>query len=114
MRRALVLLACLAFLSGCGARTQLSASSNTGGGVTSTSGGVSIQGGSNSFAAALLAISLLAGAIEYSREPRPMPSPSELIPGPGPRAPELAPDRRVAEQDCTKPIDFSAGNLRCK
>jgi hypothetical protein len=28
--------------------------------------------------------------------------------------PELAPDRVVNEQDCTKPIDETAGNLRCK
>ena len=30
------------------------------------------------------------------------------------RAPELDPERKVHEQDCTKPIDLSAGNLRCK
>lgn len=30
------------------------------------------------------------------------------------RPPEMAPDRKVSEQDCTKPIDWSAGNLRCK
>jgi len=29
-------------------------------------------------------------------------------------APALAPDRRISEQDCTKPVDLSAGNLRCK
>lgn len=29
-------------------------------------------------------------------------------------APELAPDRRISEQDCTQPIDWSRGNLRCK
>ena len=29
-------------------------------------------------------------------------------------APELAPDRTVSEQDCTKPIDHSLGNIRCK
>jgi hypothetical protein len=28
--------------------------------------------------------------------------------------PELAPDRVVSEQDCTQPIDETAGNLRCK
>ena len=28
--------------------------------------------------------------------------------------PELAPDRIVSEQDCTRPIDETAGNLRCK
>jgi hypothetical protein len=28
--------------------------------------------------------------------------------------PPMDPKREVNEQDCTKPIDFSAGNLRCK
>jgi hypothetical protein len=27
---------------------------------------------------------------------------------------ELAPDRRINEQDCSKPVDLQAGNLRCK
>lgn len=30
------------------------------------------------------------------------------------RVPEMAPDRRIAEQDCTKPLDYSLGNIRCK
>ncbi len=29
-------------------------------------------------------------------------------------APVLAPDRKVSEQDCSKPVDLQAGNLRCK
>ena len=28
--------------------------------------------------------------------------------------PPLAPDRVISEQDCSKPVDFTAGNLRCK
>lgn len=28
--------------------------------------------------------------------------------------PELDPSRRVSEQDCSKPIDFTRGNIRCK
>ena len=28
--------------------------------------------------------------------------------------PELDPSRRVSEQDCTQPVDYSLGNLRCK
>jgi hypothetical protein len=28
--------------------------------------------------------------------------------------PPLASDRKVHAQDCTKPIDWSAGNLKCK
>ena len=27
---------------------------------------------------------------------------------------EMDPGRRVNEQDCTKPIDYSLGNIRCK
>ena len=29
-------------------------------------------------------------------------------------APELAPDRKVSEQDCSKPVNLQAGNLRCR
>ncbi len=29
-------------------------------------------------------------------------------------APALAPDRKVSEQDCSKPVDVFAGNLKCK
>ena len=32
----------------------------------------------------------------------------------GPRSPEMAADRKVSEQDCTQPIDYSLGNIRCK
>ena len=28
--------------------------------------------------------------------------------------PELDPTRKVNEQDCSKPVDWSRGNLRCK
>jgi|SRR5580765_2448800 hypothetical protein len=28
--------------------------------------------------------------------------------------PELDADRKVSEQDCTKPLDLSQGNIRCK
>jgi len=30
------------------------------------------------------------------------------------RPPEMTPDRKVNEVDCSKPIDFSLGNIRCK
>jgi hypothetical protein len=32
----------------------------------------------------------------------------------GRHPPEMAPDRRISEQDCTKPLDYSLGNIRCK
>jgi len=28
--------------------------------------------------------------------------------------PDPAPERRVSEQDCTRPIDLNAGNLMCR
>jgi hypothetical protein len=28
--------------------------------------------------------------------------------------PEMDPGRKVSEQDCTKPVDFTLGNIRCK
>ena len=33
---------------------------------------------------------------------------------PGRREPAMAADRKVSEQDCSKPIDYSLGNSRCK
>jgi hypothetical protein len=30
------------------------------------------------------------------------------------RPPEMAPDRKVSEQDCSQPLDYSLGNIRCK
>jgi hypothetical protein len=30
------------------------------------------------------------------------------------KAPPLDPGRKVNEQDCSKPIDLNAGNLKCK
>jgi len=29
-------------------------------------------------------------------------------------APELDADRRIVEQDCTRPVDYTLGNIRCK
>ena len=53
--------------------------------------------------------------VEYSQEPRSMPSVSDIYDWRGgAAAPSMAPDRKVVEQDCSQPIDFSAGNLRCK
>jgi hypothetical protein len=30
------------------------------------------------------------------------------------RPPEMAPDRKISVQDCTKPLDYTLGNIRCK
>jgi hypothetical protein len=34
--------------------------------------------------------------------------------GPSRTPPEMDPGRKVSEQDCTKPLDFTLGNIRCK
>jgi hypothetical protein len=98
--------------SGCAAHSRLSASSNTGTSTTSTSVGVQIQ--SSGLAAAILAASLLAGAIDFSREERPFPNPGALFSPAPPPAPGLAPARTVSEQDCTRPLENSGGNLKCR
>ena len=82
--------------------------------MTSGSAGLHIDSGSPALATAIVVMGLAAGAIEYSREDRPFPSPSAMLPEPTPRPPEMAPDRRVREQDCTKPVDYSLGNIRCR
>ncbi|MGQ0651508.1 MAG: hypothetical protein ACT4P4_04425 [Betaproteobacteria bacterium] len=54
--------------------------------------------------------------IEESRNPRPMPSLSRSLspwvntPPPAP----MDPDRRVSVQDCSQPIDYTLGNIKCK
>jgi hypothetical protein len=63
--------------------------------------------------AAALALILTIGAMEYARNPQPFPNPSTLL-SPNPPAPELAANRRISEQDCSKPVDLTLGNLRCK
>lgn len=30
------------------------------------------------------------------------------------RPPPMDPERKVVEKDCTKPVDFTTGNLKCK
>ena len=59
--------------------------------------------------AALLGLSfLVAGVYEATR------GGVDYADGSARRPPEMAPDRRISEQDCTKPIDYSLGNIRCK
>jgi hypothetical protein len=117
MNKAFVVLLLVALLGGCSsARVNIGATSHAGMGTStsSNSAGLHVEGGSSGLGAALVAMMLLAGAIEYSKEDRPFPSPSALLPGNTPPAPALAPGRRIHEQDCTKPVDFTAGNIRCK
>lgn len=62
----------------------------------------SVQIGAGSGLGTVLGLSFIAAGI-YSSEQ-----------GMSREPPELDPQRRVSEQDCSKPIDFTLGNLRCK
>jgi hypothetical protein len=68
---------------------------------------VHIEGGRS--LAALFGLSILAAGI-YEAERNPFLTVSERPD----LAPPMAPDRRVSEQDCTRPLDYSLGNIRCK
>ncbi len=92
------------FIAGC-SHGQLQfnggAASTTSGGtaISSSSAGLSVQA-SGSTAAALIGLGI-AGAVIYRSEA-------------SGRAPELAPVRRVNEQDCTRPIEDISANLKCR
>lgn len=86
MRFVLVLL-----LAGCSAHSQVRSGS--------ADSGVFVQIDAGRSLAAVLAVSAVAAGF-YSDPPR--------------QAPELDPDRRVSEQDCSKPVDYTLGNIRCK
>lgn len=64
---------------------------------------------------AVIATLIVYQAIEYSKDPRPMPSPSAIYDfgSPPPPAP-MAPDRKVVEQDCSKPPVDPTANLKCR
>ena len=75
--------------------------STTSGGtaISSSSAGLNVQA-SGASAAALIGLGI-AGAVIYRSEA-------------SGRAPELAPVRRVNEQDCTRPIEDISANLKCR
>jgi len=75
------------------------AASTTSGGtaISSSSAGLKVQA-SGATAAALIGLGI-AGAVTYRATER---------------APELAPVRKVNEQDCTRPIEDISANLKCR
>ena len=88
---------------------------NTAVGVSSGAGTTVVSGGSiaTTSSAAALAMVLTFGVLDYANNPQPFPSPSSFF-APYQPAPEMAANRRISEQDCSKPVDVSLGNLRCK
>jgi len=96
------------FLAGC-SHTQVNV------GAGSAHGGVQahIEGGRG--LAALLGLSILAAGIVETERARYSANPFITVSESSSRyAPEMAPDRKISEQDCTKPLDYSLGNIRCK
>lgn len=117
--RTIVVALAAALTAGCSANVRLAASS--GGGVSHASGtsvtsgatGLHVQG--DSLTAALVALAIVAIVGDEAREDQPFPSFSTLYDWRGRRpVPPLAPDRRVHEQDCSKPIEDPSANLKCR
>jgi hypothetical protein len=104
MRR--LMLACLVALTampGCTVRYAAEArSSGSGGAVTSQ---VSVSSGSPLGNAIIIGV-MLADSVQYFRL-----GPAGTTPI---RAPQPDPTRTINAQDCTRPIDPSAGNLLCR
>ena len=98
MRRALPLLVLL--LAGCHAHTGVSAGPGTSGAAPGASASIGIRAGPA--AGALIGLGFVAAVISCQEDHR-IDATTEL---------DLA--RRVAEQDCTKPIEDPAANLRCR
>lgn len=102
--KALILAVVVALAGGCSHATLNASASTAGGavpaaGTTVTGGSVSVHAHSHALAALLFAGMFIAAAIDYPGNPPP---------------PALDGGRRINEQDCTRPIDLSAGNLKCR
>jgi hypothetical protein len=118
MRAVTTVLALLA-LSGCSSTVvKASFNSNTlAPAAASGSSGASVRVVSSSGGAAVAGV-LLYGALLSAQDPRfasSLSSSTYAYDGFWARpVPELDPDRRVSEQDCSRPLDLSLGNIRCK
>jgi hypothetical protein len=92
-------------LAGCSAHTQVQYATGSVGAVppgtsmTQSSVQLNVQGGSA--AVALIGLGIIAVGMYDTERYRSQPA-------------ELSPARLISEQDCTKPFDYSLGNLRCK
>lgn len=115
---AVLTLSLLAALGGCASNsyTWVSAGSLTAGalpaaGTTVSSGYVNVSVGSSSAAGALAGIALL-GFVVHGYQNGYWDEGGGF--GPTRTIPALAEDRTIHEQDCSKPIENSSANLRCK
>jgi hypothetical protein len=69
---------------------------------------------SGAVAAAVIIGTVAIAASQEAASPPPAPTPAPFAGWASQPVPGMAPERRVALQDCTKPVDLSAGNLRCR
>jgi hypothetical protein len=119
--KGLILVAMVALAGGC-SHTTINAGASTAGGAAPaagsavTGGSVGVHTHSHSLAALVITGMFIAAAIDYNREPRPMPSFSSLADWfrGTPSPPELDAERRVLEHDCTQPLPEVSGNLKCR
>ena len=95
-----ILLPLALLLAGCHAHTGVSVGPGTSGAAPGVSASVGIDAGPA--AGALIGLGFMAAIIsgQGDREMR--------------AAPELDPTRRVLEQDCKRPLEDPAANLRCR
>jgi hypothetical protein len=108
--RLVALLLCVALAAGCSHAAVGVGTGAPPSGPVPPAGTASITTGSGATALLLL---LTFGAIDYANNPQPFPNPASFF-SQSPPAPELATGRRISEQDCSKPVDLTLGNLRCK
>jgi hypothetical protein len=100
-----------ALLSGCAAHTHTQVNA----GAASPQGGVQVHIEGGRGLAALFGLSILAAGIYEAERTHYFVNPFITVSGNRPDvAPPLAPDRKISEQDCTQPLDYSLGNIRCK
>ena len=69
---------------------------------------------SGAVAAAILAGTAAIAASQEPASPQAVPSSTMFTGQPSRLVPAMLPEREVGLQDCTKPIDLTAGNLRCR
>jgi hypothetical protein len=97
------LLLTVLLLAGCGSHTAWHASA----GQPHPNPHAQLSGAA---AVAFIGLAVIAGSTYYDDErSTPLTGLGDLR-----RVPEMAPDRKVSEQDCTKPLDYTLGNIRCK
>jgi len=104
MRRAMML-ACLLTLGGCQSTLRLDSPRGTpqaAPGTQYVGGALDVRSASGSVAGALIGLGLIAVTIHGGAPDRPS------------AAPEPDPRRSISDQDCTRPIELTGGNLRCR